>query len=72
MREIRNREIRHIIREHVSKLIEGFKDVMCEHGISSISEIYDGNPPHKPKGAISQAWSVAEILRIMKLIEKYR
>ena len=58
--------------EFVSKLIEGFKEVMCEHGINSISEIYDGNPPHKSKGAISQAWSVAEILRIMKLIEKYR
>ena len=58
--------------EFVSKLIEGFKEVMCEHGISSISEIYDGNPPHKSKGAISQAWSVAEILRIMRLIEKYR
>ena len=58
--------------EFVSKLIEGFEEVMCEHGISSISEIYDGNPPHKPKGAISQAWSVAEILRIMRLIEKYR
>ena len=58
--------------EFVSKLIEGFEEVMCEHGISSISEIYDGNPPHKPKGAISQAWSVAEILRIMRLIEKYK
>ncbi|MCK4630082.1 MAG: glycogen debranching enzyme family protein [Bacteroidales bacterium] len=58
--------------EFVSKLIEGFEEVICEHGISSISEIYDGNPPHKPKGAISQAWSVAEILRIMRLIEKYK
>jgi len=58
--------------EFVSKLIEGFDEVMYEHGISSISEIYDGNPPHKPKGAISQAWSVAEILRIMRLIEKYK
>lgn len=57
--------------EYVRKLLKGFEEVMWEHGISSISEIYDGNPPHKPRGAISQAWSVAELLRIMKLIENY-
>ncbi|MBU0763165.1 MAG: amylo-alpha-1,6-glucosidase [Candidatus Altiarchaeota archaeon] len=31
--------------------------------IGSLNEIYDGNPPHTPRGAITQAWSVAEILR---------
>ena len=34
---------------------------MSEHGISTISEIYDGDPPHSPQGAISQAWSVGEV-----------
>jgi len=29
----------------------------------SIHEIFDGNPIHSPRGCISQAWSVAEILR---------
>jgi predicted glycogen debranching enzyme len=29
----------------------------------SINEIFDGNPPYNPRGCISQAWSVAEILR---------
>jgi glycogen debranching enzyme len=43
---------------------------MLVHGIGSISEIYEGDPPHRPDGAISQAWSVAELLRIKKLIEK--
>lgn len=51
--------------------IEQFEDVMTEHGVGSISEIYDGNPPHLPRGAISQAWSVAEILRATKLIEEF-
>jgi predicted glycogen debranching enzyme len=29
----------------------------------SINEIFDGDPPHLPRGCITQAWSVAEILR---------
>jgi glycogen debranching enzyme len=35
-----------------------------EAGVGSISEIFDGNPPHFPRGTISQAWSVAEVLRV--------
>ena len=53
----------------VRKLIYGLEDVMSEHGISTISEIYDGDPPHSPQGAISQAWSVGEVLRIINLLE---
>ncbi len=34
-----------------------------EGGIGSLSEIYDGSPPHRPRGCIAQAWSVAEPLR---------
>lgn len=51
---------------------EQFEDVMKEHGIGSISEIYDGDPPHKPVGAISQAWSVAELLRVGNILKKYK
>jgi predicted glycogen debranching enzyme len=32
-------------------------------GLGTISEIFDGDPPHHPRGCIAQAWSVAEILR---------
>jgi predicted glycogen debranching enzyme len=32
--------------------------------VGSISEIFDGDPPHAPRGAVSQAWSVAEVLRV--------
>jgi glycogen debranching enzyme len=31
--------------------------------LGSISEIFDGDPPHAPQGAIAQAWSVAEVIR---------
>ncbi|MFA6922832.1 MAG: amylo-alpha-1,6-glucosidase [Bacteroidales bacterium] len=55
----------------VKRIYDGFKDTITEYGVGSIAEIYDGDPPHKAGGAISQAWSVAEVLRIGKLIEKY-
>jgi predicted glycogen debranching enzyme len=54
----------------VEKLYNRFEEVMSEHGIGTISELYDGDPPHRPSGAISQAWSVAELLRIKFLIDK--
>ncbi|HQO85587.1 MAG TPA: amylo-alpha-1,6-glucosidase [Bacteroidales bacterium] len=54
----------------VRKLIMGFEETLTEAGISTISEIFDGDPPHSPRGAISQAWSVGEILRIFTLLEK--
>jgi len=55
--------------QKVRKLIFGLEGVMSEHGISTISEIYDGDPPHAPQGSISQAWSVGEVLRIIDLLE---
>ena len=55
--------------QKVKKLIYGLEAVMNEHGISTISEIYDGDPPHSPQGTISQAWSVGEVLRIIDILE---
>jgi glycogen debranching enzyme len=52
----------------VKKIIEGFEEEMTEHCIGTISEIYNGNPPHRGKGAISQAWSVAALIRAYKLL----
>jgi len=54
------------------KVFNSFEDDMVTAGIGSISEIFDGNPPHYPKGSISQAWSVAEVLRINCLINEYK
>ena len=31
--------------------------------LGSVSEIFDGDPPHSPQGAIAQAWSVSELIR---------
>ncbi len=54
----------------IKQLYHGFEEDMLVHGIGSISEIYDGDPPHTPRGSISQAWSVAAVLRIGEMIEK--
>jgi len=55
----------------VKNLFMGFEPVMTEHGIGTISEIYDGDPPFTARGAISYAMSVAELLRINFLIKKF-
>ncbi|MEO6166633.1 MAG: amylo-alpha-1,6-glucosidase, partial [Chitinophagales bacterium] len=36
-----------------------------EGGIGSVSEIFDGDAPHLPRGCIAQAWSVSELLRVI-------
>ncbi|NLA15924.1 MAG: amylo-alpha-1,6-glucosidase [Bacteroidales bacterium] len=52
-------------------LLEAFEEDMTEHGIGSVAELYDGDPPHRPHGCISSSRSVAAILRIMKLMETF-
>lgn len=52
----------------IKKLYEDFEPEMHEHGIGTISELYDGNPPHQARGAISKAWSVAALLCMRKHI----
>jgi len=40
-----------------------FTEQIFKAGLGTISEIFDGEPPHTPRGCIAQAWSVAEPLR---------
>ncbi len=53
-----SQESREKAREILRPLAE--LDVM---GINTIPEVFDGDFPHLPRGTISQAWSVAEVLR---------
>src|SRR5256885_4735997 len=43
--------------------LSGIKDHLADAGLSHISEIFEGDAPHRPCGCIAQAWSVAELLR---------
>ncbi|MDH5635201.1 MAG: glycogen debranching enzyme N-terminal domain-containing protein [Candidatus Bathyarchaeota archaeon] len=42
-----------------------FQEEIFKAGLGTISEIFDGNQPHSPRGCIAQAWSVAEPLRAL-------
>jgi glycogen debranching enzyme len=48
-----------------------FEKEMTRKGMGAISEYYQGNPPHDGRGAISQAWNTAELLRIEAMITKF-
>ncbi|NOR86011.1 MAG: amylo-alpha-1,6-glucosidase [Bacteroidales bacterium] len=54
----------------IKKIVAGFEEEMKVHGIGTISELYNGDPPYHGKGAISQAWSVAEMRRIIWMLNK--
>jgi len=43
--------------------LRAFRSHLSEAGLGQVSEIFDGDPPHTPRGCIAQAWSVAELLR---------
>ncbi len=56
----------------VENIYKQFETEMSEHGLGSISELYDGNPPHTPNGAISYAPSIGALLRVKMLIDDYK
>lgn len=53
-------------KERIKKVIENFIPHLSTAGLGTVSEIFDGDYPHNPKGCVAQAWSVAEFLRIYK------
>ncbi len=56
----------------VKRIYSEFEEDMVYRGIGSVSELYDGNPPHDSKGAISHATSVASLLCVIEMIEDYQ
>lgn len=62
----RKEEIQEKIEKLRKQTMETFSKEVNQRGcLGSIAEIYDSAKPYEPKGAISQAWSIAEILRIV-------
>jgi len=59
------------IKEELLKRLEPLiRHIFEDGGIGSISELFDGDAPHQPGGCISQAWSVAELLRVYQRLTK--
>ena len=53
-------------------LVNGFYEDLNKHGVGASSELYDGDPPHEPHGAISSALSTAALLEVEYLKNKYK
>jgi len=51
--------------EFIRPLMQHLTEYGC---LGSVSEIFDGDAPHEPRGCIAQAWSVAELIRAYRLI----
>ena len=51
--------------KRVAEILSGFESHITEAGIGQISEIFDADPPFSPRGCFAQAWSVAEVLRVL-------
>jgi predicted glycogen debranching enzyme len=51
------------------RVIYGFEEELADRGVGTISELFDGNPPYRGRGGVSYAMSVAEILRIHRLVK---
>ncbi|WP_282038934.1 glycogen debranching enzyme N-terminal domain-containing protein [Saccharicrinis aurantiacus] len=56
---------------HIKNIAQDFKKELGDHCLGTLPEYFDGNPPYKGKGAVSMAWNVAGVLKILKLIENY-
>lgn len=56
----------------IERQMVGYEDEMTQHSLGTIPELFDGNPPFHGRGAISFAMNVAEILRTLELLEKYK
>jgi predicted glycogen debranching enzyme len=51
------------VRRQAESWLSAFKDRLSDSGLGQVSEIFEGDEPHRSVGCIAQAWSVAELLR---------
>lgn len=51
--------------KRICEMLSGFERHLREAAIGQISEIFDAEAPHLPRGCFAQAWSVAEVLRVL-------
>lgn len=58
--------------ESARELVMAFEEEFTVHCIGSVSELFDGDPPHQPHGCTSYSGSVSSLLRSLSLIDKYK
>ncbi|MEM6628808.1 MAG: amylo-alpha-1,6-glucosidase [Bacteroidota bacterium] len=59
-------------RKQAFTVVENMKSHMGDAGMGSLSEIFEGEAPFAPKGCIAQAWSIAELLRVIHAYSLYK
>jgi predicted glycogen debranching enzyme len=50
-------------RRRADQFLDPLRAHLWQAGLGQISEVFDGDAPHRPGGCFAQAWSVAEVLR---------
>ena len=56
----------------IERQMVGYDEEMQYHCLGTLPELFDGNPPFHGRGAMSFAMNVAEILRALEQLEKYK
>lgn len=51
--------------DRIAEILSGFERHLDEAGVGQLSEIFDADAPYAPRGCPAQAWSVAEVLRVI-------
>jgi predicted glycogen debranching enzyme len=54
-----------IARRQALEWLEELRRYTEEEGLGQIPEVFDGDAPHRGGGCLAQAWSVAEVLRVL-------
>lgn len=57
---------------YIKQILGNFEETVTEHCIGTLSEMYSGDPPHKAKGAVSQAWNVAGIIKSLDMLHNFK
>ena len=52
--------------EQAETWLAEFRRYIAGEGLGQIPEVFDGDAPHRPGGCYAQAWSIAELLRVIK------
>ena len=48
--------------------LPGFERELDRAGLEHVSEVFDGDAPHRPGGTFAQAWNTGELLRALALV----
>jgi len=56
--------------EAAQAVLASMSDALRDQAVGTLGEIFDGDPPHHPRGAPAQAWSVACTLDAWRLLEQ--